>query len=131
MKTNSKTFIGILGVIVVILGVVWLANQPNKPLGPGPLDSFATCLKDKGVLFYGAFWCSHCKAQKALFGNSVSKLPYVECSTPDGGSQLQVCTDKNVTSYPTWVFPNGDRLTGEISLADLSQKSSCELPPKQ
>ncbi len=68
------------------------------------LDDFAKCIKDSGAAFYGAFWCPHCKDQKALFGDSAQYLPYVECSTPDGNSELQVCADRGVTVYPTWKF---------------------------
>ena len=91
-------------------------------------DDFATCLKDKGAKFYGAFWCPHCQAQKAMFGKSASLLPYVECSTSDGQSQTQTCIDKKITSYPTWEFVDGSRFTGEIELSVLGEKTSCELP---
>ncbi len=121
----SKNFI--VGAVVVVLvliagGVLWSQAQAGK------LDSFAQCLGDKGGTFYGAFWCPHCQNQKALFGKSEKLLPYVECSTPDGKGQLQVCIDNNITGYPTWEFADGERLTGEIPLGTLSEKSGCELP---
>lgn len=90
-------------------------------------DSFATCLGEKGVTFYGAFWCPHCQNQKKLFGSSVDKLPYVECSAPDGKAQLQECTDKKIISYPTWEFADGSRLKGEQSLKILSEKTGCAI----
>ena len=92
------------------------------------LDGFATCLMDKGVKFYGAYWCSHCQAQKALFGTAAGKLPYVECSTPDGQGENPICIQEGIKGYPTWVFTDGSRLSGEISLATLSEKSECVLP---
>lgn len=95
---------------------------------PGQLDSFAQCLEERGVVFYGAFWCPHCAATKALFGSSAKLLPYVECSTPDGQGQLEVCKEKKVSSYPTWVFPDGTILTGERTLQELSSVSGCPLP---
>ena len=95
---------------------------------PGQLDGFAQCLKDKGITFYGAFWCPHCAAQKAMFGKSVHLLPYVECSNPAGDAQLPVCNDKGIKSYPTWIFPDGSELNGTIPLADLAAKSGCALP---
>ncbi len=89
----------------------------------------AQCLKDAGATFYGAFWCPHCKRQKELFGKEgVAALQYVECSTPDGNSQTQICKDKKIESYPTWEFKDGTRLTGEVSLADLAKKTSCTDP---
>jgi hypothetical protein len=113
-------------VLVVIFGAV-LYKNPGTPVS-GALDDFATCLGDKGAKFYGAFWCPHCQAQKALFGASVKKLPYVECSTLDGKGQTQVCIDAKIVSYPTWEFADGSRLTGETPLATLAEKTSCPLP---
>ena len=60
-----------------------------------------------------------------MFGNSEKLLPYVECSTPDGNGQNQTCNDKQIEGYPTWVFADGSRLTGEISLQTLSDKTAC------
>lgn len=85
-------------------------------------------MKDKGATFYGAFWCSHCQAQKALFGKSVKLLPYVECSTPDAKGQLPICIEKGIASYPTWVFPDLSTTTGEVPLDTLAEKTGCELP---
>ncbi|MDB5266931.1 MAG: hypothetical protein JWN89_746 [Parcubacteria group bacterium] len=117
-----------LVVLVAFIGfVVWLVRTPGRQV-VSKYDSFATCLKDKGVTFYGAFWCPHCQAQKALFGSAQKLLPYVECSNPDGNSQNETCNAAKIASYPTWVFPNGDRLTGEQTFETLSSKSSCELP---
>jgi thiol-disulfide isomerase/thioredoxin len=98
------------------------------PAGPGKYDAFATCLKDKGAVFYGAFWCPHCQATKKLFGSSEKLLPYVECSTPDANGQTQICIDKKIVSYPTWEFKDGSRLNGELSLQQLSDKTACVLP---
>ena len=107
---------------------MWLIMTPGKP---SKYDDFAKCIKDKGVTFFGAFWCPHCQAQKARFGKSAKYLPYVECSTPDSRGQLQVCIDADIKTYPTWEFPVGtttERVTGEIELVDLAAKTSCELP---
>lgn len=113
----------IIVLIVAGVGASFVASsQPSK------LDSFAQCLKSEGVIFYGAFWCPHCARTKAMFGSSAKYLPYIECSTPDGKGQLQVCTDKKIDTYPTWVFPNGQILTGEHTLQELSATSSCPLP---
>lgn len=117
--------IGIITIVLVIGGAILLSIQSNKP---GKLDSFATCLKDKGVTFFGAFWCPHCKNQKKMFGNSAKLLPYIECSTPDGKSQTPVCQEAGIESYPTWEFSDGSRENGEVSLEKLAEKSSCQLP---
>lgn len=114
-----------VGIGVIVVGLVGWSVRAG--MQPGKYDAFATCLKDKGVKFYGAFWCSHCQNQKRMFGKSSKKLPYIECSTPDGRDQTQVCKDAKVDSYPTWEFPDASRLSGEVALSTLAEKSGCEL----
>lgn len=118
----------IFWVVLAVLVVVGFAGSWYMKTLPGKYDGLAQCLKDKGAVFYGAFWCPHCQAQKKMFGNSAEKLPYVECSNPDGQSQTQVCIDKSIQSYPTWEFADGSRLTGEIQPAQLAEKTGCTLP---
>lgn len=106
-------------------GVWWMVSYRS---GPGTYDAFSQCLKDKGAVFYGAFWCPHCQNQKAMFGKSVKLLPYVECSTPDGRGQVPLCQEKEIKGYPTWEFADGSRETGEVSLTELAEKTGCLLP---
>ena len=113
---------------VVVIGGVVFAVRYNNAL-PSPQDDFAKCLKDRGSVFYGAFWCSHCQNQKALFGTSARYLPYVECSTPDGKAQTEECKQKKVSGYPLWEFADGSRKSGETSLQQLSDKTGCPLTP--
>src|SRR3989344_343756 len=126
--TNAKIFFFIIGLLILGVITTVILRSDNASTEPGKYDAFATCLKDKGAVFYGAFWCPHCQTQKKLFGSSVKLLPYVECSTADGKSQTQICIDKKVTSYPTWEFADASRLTGEIPLAQLAEKTYCALP---
>ena len=129
MDTSKKTqairvliFAVIIVVIIIVMSLVaGTADTSTK------YDTFAQCLKEKGVTFYGAFWCPHCQAQKAAFGGSVKYLPYVECSNADK-TQNATCNAANIESYPTWQFPDGTRATGEQSMQVLSDKSGCALP---
>lgn len=111
--------------VLVIAGVGLSVFSSNRP---GQLDSFAQCIKSKEVIFYGAFWCPHCQRTKAQFGSSAKYLPYVECSTADGQGQTQVCIDKKITTYPTWMKSDGTTITGEHTLTELSQFTGCPLP---
>lgn len=123
---KKGTTIILIITVLVIGGLGYLIHSQNSK--PGELDGFAQCLKDKGAIFYGAFWCPHCQNQKKMFGRSEKLLPYVECSTPNGQGQLAVCTEKGVKSYPTWTFADGSTLNGEVALKDLAEKTACELP---
>ena len=111
--------------LTAVAGGYFLWRGAQKP---GELDQFALCLGDKGAVFYGAFWCKYCNAQKKMFGASQKLLPYEECSTPDGRSQLPFCKDKGITSYPLWEFADGSRLNGVVSFEQLAEKTSCVLP---
>lgn len=116
----------ILIAIAAILGVyIYVSNLP-PPVGL--YDQFAQCIASSGATFYGAFWCPHCQAQKAQFGDSVHFLPYVECSTPDASGQTQVCIDKGIKEYPTWYFANGTSTQGVLTMQQLSQETGCPLP---
>jgi len=129
MDKNIKIFVGVIVILVIgVVAVALLRGGAGGSSEPGKYDTFATCLKDKGAVFYGTFWCPHCQATKKLFGSSAKLLPYVECSTADANGQTQACIDKKISSYPTWEFADGSRLTGELTLAQLAEKTSCELP---
>lgn len=125
-----KKLIYIILGLLLLGGIVYVIVAPGKA---GAYDGFAQCLKDKGATFYGAFWCPHCQAQKARFGASAKLLPYVECSTPDGQSQTQVCKDAGITTYPTWQFGTSttNRVVGEIELVDLASTTGCQLPAQK
>lgn len=125
MIMNKNTIIWLLVAVLFIAGVVWLIKTPGKP---GKYDQFASCIAESGTTYYGAFWCPNCQNQEALFGRSAKLLPRVECSTPDGRGQLQVCQDAEIEGYPTWEFPDGTRVTGTQSFEALAEATSCPLP---
>ncbi len=91
------------------------------------LVAFAKALDASGTTMYGAIWCSSCNQQKALFEDGADFLPFVEVTNPDR-TPNQIANDENITDYPTWVFPDGSRLTGVVSLATLSQRSGVAIP---
>lgn len=125
MQTKTK-FIIFIAIIIVLVGGYGLYTN-LKPQGPGKLDAFTQCLKSSGAEFYGAFWCPHCNEQKDEFGSSKRYLPYIECSNPDN-TQTQICIDKKIEGYPTWIFADGTSLSGKQSLEILAEKTKCVLP---
>lgn len=127
MSKQTK-FIVFTVLIVVIVGGIgsFFAFKDSKEATK--LDGFAQCLSNSGAKFYGAFWCTHCQSQKKLFGSSKQYLPYIECSATDGQTQLPICKEAGIEGYPTWVFSDGSRLSGQLPLATLAEKTSCVLP---
>ncbi len=124
MKPKTVVILALL-LIIIVGGIAWIAMREPAV---SKLDGFAQCLKDKGAIFYGAFWCPHCQDQKKLFGTAKRFLPYVECSTPNGNGQQQICADKKIEGYPLWEFADGTRESGLLSLVRLAEKTGCALP---
>ena len=88
--------------------------------GPSSPDQIALAehLRDRGVVFYGAFWCQHCFRQKVLFGEEAgNRLPYVECAKDAAGAQA--CSAAGVMAYPTWVMGT-ERRVGVQTLQELA-----------
>lgn len=123
-------------IIIVVIAVLFASglgifmNKTNSGAGSvaGKLDSFTQCLKTSGAEYYGAFWCPSCQAQNKLFGISKQYLPYIECSTPNGKGQTQICKDKKIEGYPHWKFADGTQAGGLQSLQQLADKTQCQLP---
>ena len=123
-KKSLGITLGTIGLVLLPLIIYVLVASPK--VSRGQYDQLAQCLTDKGTKMYGAYWCSHCVAQKKLFGNSFTKIKYIECSLPDGKTQTQVCQEAGINSYPTWEFGDGSRLEGQVSLEELASKAGCE-----
>jgi len=121
-----KKYVPVIIIVVLLVGIGGAIAFTEK--SPGKYDTLAQCINDSGAKFYGAFWCPHCKATKALFGKSARLLPYIECSKPDGQSVTQICIDTNIKSYPTWVFPDNSRASGELPLQEIATRTNCPLP---
>ena len=94
------------------------------------LDGLATCLKEKGVKEYGAFWCPNCAKQQKMFGRSYDIIKdgvYIECDPRGDDSQAELCIEKKVEKYPTWEFSNEEFLVGVQEFNVLAEKSGCTL----
>jgi len=83
----------------------------------GPQLSLARRLRERGVVFYGAWWCPACFRQKNLFGQEAgNQLPYIECEKTDADRQR--CDRLGIKAYPTWVMGE-KRVEGVLSLDAL------------
>jgi uncharacterized membrane protein len=117
-----------LAIILVLhlhyTGVIGQAPAPEDP----QTRALAVHIARSGAKMYGAYWCPHCQQQKAYFGASADRLPYVECS-PNGqnGPEADVCRSEGIQSYPTWVI-NGKHLDEVMTLKQLAEATGFQGP---
>ena len=89
---KSKYYIisSVIGIIILAVAAysIYVINKP------GPYDSFAKCLTEKGAVMYGAMgWCKYTQAQKGMFGKSFKYVNYKEFNELQG-----------IKKTPTWVI---------------------------
>ncbi len=80
-------------------------------------------LSQEGVRMYGAYWCPYCDKQKELFEDSFDKILYIECDSKGQNSNLNLCKQKKITSFPTWEI-NGKLYPGMRTLKNLAVLSN-------
>ncbi len=107
----------LLAVSVILSG----CGNPN-------LDNFAKCVTKSGMTFYGAYWCPHCANVKKAFGSSFQYINYVECDDNGPNGNSQKCQQAGVDAFPYFIFGDGMRHAGELSLSLIAEKTGCELP---
>ncbi|MFH0905627.1 MAG: hypothetical protein V1826_02820 [bacterium] len=93
----------------------------------GQYDELTKYLSAQGVKEYSAFWCSACKKQRELLGESYKYINNTECSTPDGRDQTEVCKAKAIKGYPTWEFPGSEMVASILSPEELAKKIGFDL----
>ncbi|MBD3156072.1 MAG: hypothetical protein GF368_05475 [Candidatus Aenigmarchaeota archaeon] len=116
---NKILIVGVL--VVLIVGLMVFLSGKNSELPEGSYDNFAICLTEKGLKMYGTEWCSHCKNQKEIFGNSFQYIDYIDCD-----KRRSECLSAGIRGYPTWVF-NGQQYSGEQNLKTLSELTGCDI----
>ncbi len=107
----------IAAALVMAVLIVW-SLLPK----PSPYVAFAKCLTAQGAVMYGTDWCTHCQAQKRLFGDAFADVAFENCD------YAAACQEHNITGYPTWIMPDGERLEGTQPLQLLADKTGCVLP---
>ncbi len=111
--------------VVAVLGLAYYLysssmEQPgNEATSSSP--EFAECITNSGAVFYGTSWCSHCNAQKELFGDTIEEIEFVDCDL-----NKDLCSMAGVTAYPTWII-NGEKHLGTQPLQTLAQLTECTL----
>ncbi|MDO8425640.1 MAG: hypothetical protein Q7T01_03970 [bacterium] len=124
---KKSMIIGVLGALVLLGGAIFFTSRGKQ--NPAA-EALALCLKEKGVVEYGAYWCPNCQEQKQRFGSGAKLIDYVECAMPGNPrAQSPKCQAAGITGYPTWVFPDGNRLVGLQSLERLAEAAGCAYAP--
>ncbi|HIH31478.1 TPA: hypothetical protein HA235_02115 [Candidatus Woesearchaeota archaeon] len=103
--------------LFIVLTILLAGCSSKKPVAN--YDALAQCLTEKGATMYGTEWCSHCKAQKELFGKSFQYINYVDCDKARND-----CIAAGVDGYPTWKI-NNRLYPGTQSLYTLALTSDC------
>jgi|GEM_PF-1229796 len=111
---RRNKMLAITGISIAVLAL--LAFGISAML-PGPYDSFAKCLSEKGAIMYGAIdWCHYTQDQAGMFGKSFKHLDYRDYQ------EAEVAIKKT----PTWLI-NGQVYENVQSLERLSSLTGCPL----
>lgn len=115
MKFTNVSLLTVVASIVLLAGCTSSDNGQNTKL--------AECLTSKWVTMYGTTRCSHCQAQKELFGyEAFTKINFVDCD-----KEKNTCALAGVQGYPTWAFSDGSKLEGTQTFDALAAKAGCGL----
>lgn len=108
--------------LVFLAFIIFIAGCSSSGETVIDTEKLANCLTDNGAIFYGSSTCPHCTEQKAMFGEDVDKINYVECSV-----ERERCADEDIQFLPTWKFADGDSVVGTKSLEYLAEKVGCKI----
>ena len=95
--------------------------------GVQDLVQFAKNLKTANAVLYGAAWDASSTSQKQLFQDGESYLTFVDVTNSDRTNNA-TATEKNITTKPTWIFANGQRLEGVKTFAEIATASGIPIP---
>ena len=129
-----------MSVAVLLAGLIWSSSVDPSTTGisnniegmpPTVITisspekiKLAEHLTKEGVVMYSAFWCSHCRDQKEMFGKEATeRLNVVECADKGYNNKRELCEAKGITAFPTWEI-NGSINSGVKSLKDLAELSN-------
>lgn len=116
-KSRKSKLIASASIAVLVIGFFVVSAIINNAK-PGYYDDFARCLSEKGMVIYGAEWCTYTAAQKQMFGKSFEFINYQDYTTVSG-----------ISTTPTWEFEN-ERYPRVQTFEKLSELTDCELPPR-
>ncbi len=112
-------------IIISVLTVFAFTSCKSEPVD-GQYAKVAQCLSEKGVKFYGAYWCGHCANQKELFGDDFKYVDSYECDARGKEANPEACAEAGIQAYPSWFFPGQGVITGTRPIEELAKKANCE-----
>lgn len=101
--------------------------QPSQAAPAPDLVAFAELLGQLNVQFFGSDSCPECRQQRELFSDGGDNLPFIEVTNPDG-SLNEIGIANNITVFPTFQFPSGQRLEGVQTLEALAAAAGVSIP---
>ena len=101
------------------------AENPSGETAELDVKNLAQCLTNGGAKLYTAYWCGHCQTQKAMFGEGLQYLAYIECDPGGENPDPEACTEAGIRAFPTWILGDGTELVGTQQLETLAAKTSC------
>jgi hypothetical protein len=124
MQDKKQTIVSVI-VLIIVAGLIWgfASFNTEKEVVDESMEVFAKCVADKGLTMYGAEWCGHCANERKAFGDAFKFISYVECP-----ENIQLCTEKQINGYPTWIDGAGQKYEGAIGIKGIAQVSGCPLP---
>ena len=91
------------------------------------MADFVAYLNKGGAMMFGTNWCSYCKKQRELFGDSFSGIVEYDCTlTGDVVTDQQkkdTMAQLGVNSFPTWLMPDGKLYPGFKTIPELANLS--------
>jgi len=129
-----KTFLiwfAIFNLVPIVYFNGWEVGMLYDTIGNEPPvtnEAYAQCITADGWRFYGLSGCAWCGKQKLLFGDTVSRIAFVDCE-----NVRETCKSLGIDAFPTWIkFDEQgneiDRWKGYISLESWAIKSKCQQP---
>jgi thioredoxin-related protein len=107
----------LLMILLVSLTLIGCSSNENIDL-----ETFATCLTEKGAQLFGSQTCPHCQHQKEMFNDAFEHIDYTECSI-----NREKCSQEEIKYLPTWKFADGSEVSGVQEFKELSEKTGCAL----
>lgn len=128
LQSHRSPILALIGGLA-ILGLVTTGCSPSAgdAANPSYEERLAEHLTARDATMYGAYWCPHCSDQKAMFGDAVEDIQYIECDPEGENAQPQLCREKNIQGFPTWEI-DGEFYPGTRSLEELAELSGFEEP---